>query len=66
MGLKLEGTHRLLVYTDDVNLFGDNIVDTTNKITETSIDASKEVGTDVNEEKTKYILLSPPECRAKS
>jgi hypothetical protein len=25
MGLKLNGTHQLLAYTDDVNLLGDNI-----------------------------------------
>jgi hypothetical protein len=42
VGLKLNGTHQFLAYTDDVNLLGDNI-DTINKNTETLIDASKEV-----------------------
>jgi ribosomal protein S2 len=46
-----------LVYADDVNLVGDNI-DTTKKNTQTLIDASKEVGLEVNAKKTKYMLLS--------
>jgi hypothetical protein len=50
-GLKLNGTHELLAYADDVNLLGDNI-DIINKNTETLIDASKEVGLEVNIEKT--------------
>jgi hypothetical protein len=54
MGLKLNGTHQLLAYADDVNLLGDNI-DTIRKNTETLIDASKDVE---NIEKTKYMLLS--------
>jgi hypothetical protein len=41
----------------DVNLLGDNI-DTIRKTTETLIDASKEVGLEINVEKTKYMLLS--------
>jgi hypothetical protein len=41
-----------------VNLLGDN-VDTINKNTGTLIDASKEVGLEVNVEKTKYMLVSP-------
>jgi hypothetical protein len=57
VGLKLNGTHQLLAYTDDVNLLGDNI-DTTEKNTETLIDANKKVGLEINVEKTKYILLS--------
>jgi hypothetical protein len=57
VGLKLNGTHQLLVYADDVNLQADNI-DTIMKNTETLIDASKEIGVEVNADKTKYMLLS--------
>jgi hypothetical protein len=57
VGLKLNGTHQLLDYADDVNLLGDN-TDTIKKNTETLIDASKEVGLEINIEKIKYMLLS--------
>jgi hypothetical protein len=57
VGLKLNGTHQLSAYADDVNLLGDNI-DTINGNTQTLIDASKEVGLEVNVEKTKYMLVS--------
>jgi hypothetical protein len=40
MGLKLNGTHQLLAYADEMNLLGDNI-DAINKITETLIDGSR-------------------------
>jgi hypothetical protein len=39
VGLKLNGTHQLLAYAGDVNLWGDNI--------DTIIDASKETGLEV-------------------
>jgi hypothetical protein len=42
---------------DDVNLLGDNI-DTVKKNTETLIDVSKEVGLEINVDKTKYMPLS--------
>jgi hypothetical protein len=51
--LRNEKCHTL----DAVNLLGDNIV-TINKNPETLIDATKEVGLEVNAEKTKYMLLS--------
>jgi hypothetical protein len=57
VGLKLNGTHQLLAYADDVNLLGDNI-DTIKKNAETLIDAGEEVGLEINIEKTKYMLLS--------
>jgi hypothetical protein len=56
-GLKLHGTHQLLVYADNVNLMGDNI-NTIKKNTKTLTDISKEVGLEVNSEKTKCMLLS--------
>jgi hypothetical protein len=46
VGLKLNGTHQLLVYANDVNLLGD-IIDTT----EVLIDASKVVNLEVTQGK---------------
>jgi hypothetical protein len=57
VGLKLNGTHQLLAYADDLNLLGDNI-DTIKTNTETLIDPSKEVSLEINVEKTEYMLLS--------
>jgi hypothetical protein len=53
VGLKLNGTHQLLAYTDDVNLLGDN-KDTIKKNTETL----KEIGLEINVDKTNSMLLS--------
>jgi hypothetical protein len=57
MGLKLNGTHQQPIYANDVNLLEDNL-HVIKKDTETVIDASKEVGLEVNAQKTKYRLLS--------
>jgi hypothetical protein len=49
---KLNGTHQLLAYADDVDLLGDN-TDTIKENKEIVIDASKEVGLEINVDKTK-------------
>jgi hypothetical protein len=45
-----------LAYADDVNIVGENI-DTIHKNTKALSDALKEVGLEVNPEKTKYMLV---------
>jgi hypothetical protein len=59
--LKLNGAYQLLVYADEVTLLGDNINIVQEDI---NFDANK-VGLKVGAEKTKYMLLSKPECSAK-
>ena len=56
-GLKLNGTHQLLVYADDVNIL-DGSVRTVKKNTETLVVDSKETELEVNSDKNKYIVMS--------
>jgi hypothetical protein len=56
-GLKLNGTHNLLVYTDGVNIFGGRI-HTIKKNTEALVFAGKEVGLEANAGKTRYLVIS--------
>jgi len=56
-GLKLNGTHQLLVYADDVNILGGS-VHTVKENAETLIVASQEIGLEVIADKTKYMVMS--------
>jgi hypothetical protein len=55
--MKLNGTYHILVYADDVNIFGRStyIIE---KNTEALLIASKKIGLVVNAEKTKYVVMS--------
>jgi hypothetical protein len=57
VGLEFNVTHQLLVNADDINLMGDS-VNTIKENTETLIEASRDVGLEINAEKTKYMIMS--------
>jgi uncharacterized lipoprotein YehR (DUF1307 family) len=57
-GPKLNGIHQPLAYADDDNIEGENIDTKKKNIKALLLDASKEVGLEVNPKKTKYMLMS--------
>ncbi|KAJ4428000.1 hypothetical protein ANN_24013 [Periplaneta americana] len=59
-GLELNGLHQLLVYTDDVNMLEEN-PQMIRENTGILLEASKEIGLEVNPEKTKYMIMSRDE-----
>jgi hypothetical protein len=50
-------THQLLVYADDVNLLGDS-VNTVKQNSKTLLEANRDIGLEINVEKTKYVIMS--------
>ena len=55
--MKLNGTHQLVVYADDIYILGGS-VHTRKENTETLVVTSKEIGLEVNDDKTKYTVMS--------
>jgi hypothetical protein len=53
---KVNGTHQLLFYADDVNILGGS-VHTVEKEAEALVVASKEAGLEVNADSTKYMVM---------
>jgi hypothetical protein len=55
--LKFNGKHQLLVYADDVNIVGGS-VHTIKENAEALVVANKEIGLEINVDKTKYMVMS--------
>jgi hypothetical protein len=56
-GLKLNGTHQLPAYVDDVNILGGSI-HAVKENAEVLEGATKEIGLEINADKTKYMIMS--------
>jgi hypothetical protein len=55
--LEFDGTHQLVVYADDINFLGCS-TNTIKEKTDTVLEASRDVGLEINAEKTKYMIMS--------
>jgi hypothetical protein len=57
VGLEFSATHQLFVYADDVNLL-DDCINTIKENTESLLEVSRDIGLEINVEKTKYMITS--------
>jgi len=55
--LKLNGTHQLLAYADDINILGGSI-HTLKRNAEDLVAATRELGLEVSADNTKYMVMS--------
>ena len=56
-GLKLNGTHQLLAYADDVNIL-EGSIHTLKENTQALVAATREVGLEISADKTKCMFMS--------
>ena len=64
-GLKLNGTHQLQFYIDDVNILGGSVY-TINRNREALLVGSKDIGLEVNADKTKYMVMCREQIAGRS
>jgi hypothetical protein len=57
-GWRLNGRHQLLVYSDDVNMIGGNIL-TIKKNAGSLLASGRKIGLEANSLKTKYVPMTP-------
>ena len=55
--MQLNGTHQLLAYADNVNILGGSI-HTLKENADALVAATREIGLEVNADKTKYMVMS--------
>ena len=55
-GLKLNGTHQLLAYADDINILGGGI-HTLKENAEALVATTREIGLEVSADKTNYMVM---------
>ena len=54
--MKLNGTHQILAYADDVNILGGSI-NTLKVNAEALVAAAREIGLEISAHKTKYMVM---------
>ena len=57
-GLKLNGTHQVLVYADDINILGGSVHNIKENAEAFVVVASKEIGQEVNADKARNVHAS--------